>query len=115
MIERGVLELSEAKGRIMPEPDNYNDHPQDDSRTVRAHAGEAITDARNYPGYILIALGLVALGLALTAAGGGFEGWSIIAGIACPVLFAVGVALVLLERKRIKNMEGKSLTDPGGH
>ena len=30
--------------------DNENLHPQDDARTIRSHAGEAITDSRNWPG-----------------------------------------------------------------
>ncbi|KIQ07944.1 hypothetical protein ASG56_15700 [Rhodococcus sp. Leaf7] len=94
---------------------NENEQPQDFARTTRAHAGEAITDSRAWPGYILIALGLMSLGLTLTAAGGGFEGWVLIAGIACPVLLLAGLALVLLERKRVKAAEGKSLLDPGGH
>ncbi|KQU30284.1 hypothetical protein HQ325_17420 [Rhodococcus sp. BP-349] len=94
---------------------NENEQPQDFARTTRAHAGEAITDSRAWPGYFLMALGFVALGLGLTAAGGGFEGWVLVAGIACPVLLLAGLAVVLLERKRVKAAEGKSLTDPGGH
>ena len=99
----------------MPDYERENEHPQDDARTIRAHAGEAITDSRNWPGYVLMALGLAALGLALTAAGGGFEGWVLITGIASPVLLLAGLAVVLLERKRVKASEGKSLLDPGGH
>ena len=38
---------------------NGDDNPTDTARTNRAHAGEAIEDARNWPGYGLIALGLV--------------------------------------------------------
>lgn len=53
---------------------NGDDNPTDTARTNRAHAGEAIEDARNWPGYGLIALGLVLMALALVAAGGGFEG-----------------------------------------
>lgn len=107
---------------MVPQHGQNNDHvnldnevPQDFARTTRAHAGEAITDTRNWPGYVLIALGLAALGAMLTAAGGGFEGWVLITGIASPVLIAAGVLLVLLERRRIKAKEGKSLLDPGGH
>ncbi|MGB6181755.1 MAG: hypothetical protein WBF79_10970 [Rhodococcus sp. (in: high G+C Gram-positive bacteria)] len=94
---------------------NENEQPQDFARTTRSHAGEAITDSRAWPGYLLIALGLMTLGLALTAAGGGFEGWVLITAIACPVLLLGGLALVLIERKRVKAAEGKSLLDPGGH
>ncbi len=89
--------------------------PRDDERTMRAHAGEAIADARNWPGYFVIALGLGALGLALVAAGYGFSGWAMILFPATVVLWAAGLALVLLERKRVKNAEGKDLMDQTGH
>ena len=89
--------------------------PRDDERTFRAHAGEAIADARNWPGYFLIALGLGTMGLGLTAAGGGFEGWVMILFPATLLLWAAGLAVILLERKRVKNAEGKDLTDPSGH
>ncbi|OZC63717.1 hypothetical protein CH251_26290 [Rhodococcus sp. 06-462-5] len=88
---------------------------RDDDRTTRGHAGEAIVDTRNWPGYICIGMALVSLGLTLTAAGYGFTGWVWIGAIAAPVLLVAGIALVLLERKRVKAQEGKSLTDPAGH
>lgn len=88
---------------------------RDPERTTRAHAGEAIADARNWPGYILLALGLGCLGLAITAAGGGFEGWAMILFPATLLLFAAGTGAVLFERARVKKGEGKSLMDPAGH
>lgn len=90
-------------------------HPQDDSRTMRDHAGEAISDSRNWPGYVCIAASLAFLGMALTAAASGFEGWAWMGAVAVPVFFLLGLGLVLLERKRVKAAEGKSLSDPGGH
>ena len=57
----------------------------------------------------------MSLGLTLTAAGYGFTGWVWIGAIAAPLLLVAGIALVLLERKRVKAREGKSLTDPAGH
>ncbi|AMY51750.1 hypothetical protein HQO38_16000 [Rhodococcus fascians] len=87
----------------------------DDDRTMRGHAGEAIVDARNWPGYICIGLALVSLGLTLTAAGYGFEGWAWTGAVLAPVLLVAGTVLVLLERRRVKAQEGKSLTDPAGH
>lgn len=87
----------------------------DDDRTTRGHAGEAIVDTRNWPGYICIGLALVSLGLTLTAAGYGFSGWTWIGVVAVPVLLIAGIVLVLLERRRVKAEEGKALTDPGGH
>nr|WP_314142062.1 hypothetical protein [uncultured Rhodococcus sp.] len=87
----------------------------DEDRTTRGHAGEAIVDTRNWPGYICIGLALVSLGLTLTAAGYGFSGWTWIGAVAAPILLVVGIVLVLLERRRVKAREGKSLTDPAGH
>ena len=88
---------------------------RDDDRTTRGHAGEAIVDTRNWPGYICIGIALVSLGLTLTAAGYGFTGWVWIGAGAALVLLVAGIALVLLERRRVKAEEGKSLTDPAGH
>lgn len=51
---------------------------------------------------------MVSLGLTLTAAGYGFTGWVWIGAVAAPVLLVAGIALVLLERKRVKAKEGKS-------
>ncbi|MDZ7932007.1 hypothetical protein [Rhodococcus sp. NPDC076796] len=87
----------------------------DEDRTTRGHAGEAIVDTRNWPGYICIGLALVSLGLTLTAAGYGFSGWTWIGAVAAPILLIAGIVLVLLERRRVKAQEGKSLTDPAGH
>lgn len=107
--------MTEDKTRYEQGSEESEDDAVDDSRTAREHAGEAITDTRNWPGYFLVALGLAALGLTLTAAGGGFEGWAMIGTIACVLFFALGIGLVLLQRKRVKAQEGKSLMDPGGH
>ena len=89
--------------------------PQDDAHTMRNHVGEAIADGRNWPGYILIAAGIAVLGLTLVAAGYGFEGWALIGGIACVLCLVIGTVLVLLERRRVKALEGGTLTDQEGH
>ncbi|MEV3976598.1 hypothetical protein AB0K68_52160, partial [Streptomyces sp. NPDC050698] len=62
--------------------------PVDDEHTNRSHVGEAISDGRNYPGYLLIGLGLATLGLTLVAAGYGFRGWAVIAGAVCEIRVA---------------------------
>ena len=100
---------------MSPDSRNEHEHPQDDDRTARSHAGEAITDSRNWPGYIFIGAAFVALALTLTAAGYGFAGWVWIGAPVCIVLFAIGLTVVLLEHKRVMAAEGKNLTDPSGH
>ncbi|KAF0846905.1 hypothetical protein [Nocardia caishijiensis] len=82
---------------------NQPDHEfPDESRTMRPHAGESIEDTRNWPGLILIGLGLALLGITLTAAGYGFGGWAVIGGLACAVCLLTGTALVVAEHRRVK-------------
>ena len=54
----GVAVITRRRDSVVPDYERENEHPQDDVRTIRAHAGEAITDSRNWPGYVLMALGL---------------------------------------------------------
>ncbi|WP_231509223.1 hypothetical protein [Nocardia sp. NRRL WC-3656] len=69
-------------------------------RAPRKHAGEGIEDTYNIPGIILCALSFVALALALTAAGYGFGGWAIVAGVVCAVCLIGGVTWIALESRR---------------
>ncbi|MDF3311995.1 hypothetical protein P3H15_44275 [Rhodococcus sp. T2V] len=94
---------------------NENLHPQDDVRTIRSHAGEAITDSRNWPGYTLIGTGIAVLGLFLVAAGYGFTGWAWIAVIICILCLVTGATLVLLEHRRVKRLDDEGLMDQQGH
>nr|WP_187689000.1 hypothetical protein [Nocardia wallacei] len=87
----------------------------DDARTTRSHAGEGLEDGYNVPGIVLCALGIVAMALALTAAGYGFAGWAVVAGVVAAVCGVAGVAWLLLEHRRVKAKEGLSLTDQQGH
>ncbi|MFC6010905.1 hypothetical protein [Nocardia lasii] len=87
----------------------------DDARTTRSHAGESIRDGRNVPGLALVAVGLVLFALTLTAAGYGYAGWAVIAGVACVVSLVGGAALVVLEHRRVKAGENLGLTEPRGH
>ncbi|WP_327152347.1 hypothetical protein [Nocardia sp. NBC_01329] len=87
----------------------------DDARTTRSHAGESIEDRRNWPGIILAAVGIVMVGLTLTAAGYGFAGWAVIAGIAGVICLIAGGLIVVAEHRRIKAEEGVPLREPRGH
>ncbi|MBF6174744.1 hypothetical protein IU476_25045 [Nocardia blacklockiae] len=84
-------------------------------RTSRNHAGEGLEDGYNVPGIVLCALGIVAMALALTAAGYGFSGWAVVAGVVAAVCAVAGVAWLLLEHRRVKAKEGLALTDQRGH
>lgn len=101
----------------MTEPKEVEPVPVDNERTNRSHVGgEAITDGRNYPGYLLVGLGLATLGLTLVAAGYGFRGWAVIAGSVCVISFIVGGALaILMEHRRVKRLENRELLDQKGH
>ena len=87
----------------------------DDVRTTRAHAGESIQDVRNWPGVALTALGVVLIALTLTAAGYGFAGWAVVAGIVGAVCLIAGIVLVAVAHRRVKSGEGVGLREPRGH
>ncbi|MGK8522464.1 hypothetical protein ACRS6B_13305 [Nocardia asteroides] len=87
----------------------------DDTRTNRTHAGESIEDTRNWPGMILVGIGIVTIALTLTAAGYGFEGWAVIAGVVSGVCIVAGILLIVAEHRRIKAREGRRLRDAAGH
>ncbi|WP_280339627.1 hypothetical protein [Nocardia neocaledoniensis] len=103
--DRPVVKRAEAHGEEFP----------DHARTTRSHAGEALEDGYNFPGIVLCAMGIIALGLCLTATGYGFAGWATISAIATVTLAGAGIAWLLLEHRRVKAGEGLRLTDPRGH
>ncbi|MEV0251561.1 hypothetical protein AB0H76_33585 [Nocardia sp. NPDC050712] len=86
----------------------------DHERTTRSHAGETLEDARNWPGIILVMLGIVGLALTVTAAGYGFAGWAIIGGIATVLCLGIGAFVVYAEHRRVRKHETLS-SDDGGH
>ncbi|MFF2550724.1 hypothetical protein ACFVUS_06970 [Nocardia sp. NPDC058058] len=71
--------------------------------TPRKHAGEGIEDGYNVLGLILLGLAVVALGSALVAAGYGFAGWALVAGIICVVLAIAGGTVIYAEWRRLRN------------
>ncbi|WP_433525670.1 hypothetical protein ACQPZ2_12480 [Nocardia pseudovaccinii] len=87
----------------------------DHARNTRNHAGEMIADTHNWPGVILVLLGVVGAALTLTAAGYGFAGWAVVAGIATALCLICGGGLILAEHRRVKADEGRELLEPGGH
>lgn len=106
---------SNQHGQIRKRTEHVDGEFPDHARTTRSHAGESLEDGYNLPGIILCALGVIALGLCLTATGYGFAGWATIAGVAAVLLAGAGVVWLLLEHRRVKSREGLDLTDPRGH
>ncbi|MFI6871742.1 hypothetical protein [Nocardia sp. NPDC050406] len=96
-----------------PVPDD--EYAPDESRTIRPHAGETLEDTRNWPGLVLLGIGIIAAALTLTAAGYGFMGWMTIGIVATVLCLGIGATLVILEHRRVKKLQGRDLLDPGGH
>ncbi|MFD1812264.1 hypothetical protein [Rhodococcus gannanensis] len=92
-----------------------NDDPRDLAHTTREHPGESIEDSRNWPGLILVALGMAALGLTLTGAGYGFAGWAWIGAAVCATCLVLGASLVVAEHRRVKKLDGAGLAVQFGH
>ncbi|MBP1162116.1 MULTISPECIES: hypothetical protein [unclassified Rhodococcus (in: high G+C Gram-positive bacteria)] len=103
----GVSNGRNAKGVTVNED---RDDIRDDARTARPHAGEAVIDTRSWVGYAVVAAGVVLMALCLVAAGYGFEGWAWISGVTGLSLFVAGVALVVLEHRRIRSAPHDPLT-----
>ncbi|MEU6561632.1 hypothetical protein [Nocardia nova] len=84
-------------------------------RSSRRHAGEGIEDTYNIPGIVLCALGMVALALTLTAAGYGFGGWAIVAGVVCAVCLIGGIGWLVLESRRVQKRDQLEPPQRQGH
>lgn len=114
---------NDQPGRYAPRPELPEPHPEisdtgshvpDQSRTSRNRAGEMIEDTRDWPGLILMFLGLVAVGLTLTAAGYGFAGWAVVGSIVAVLCLVIGAVLIALEHRRV-SAHARHLNDPHGH
>ncbi|WP_067570183.1 hypothetical protein [Nocardia acidivorans] len=76
------------------------------ARRARGHAGEGIEDNYNLPGIVMIALAMVSTGLALTAAGYGFPGRAVVAGVVAGVLYLAGFVWLAVEYRRTRQQRG---------
>lgn len=95
-----------------PEHGNFPDH----TRTTRSHAGEVIEDTWNWPGMFLVGIGIVTVGLTMTAAGYGFVGWTVIGAIAAGVFLLLGAGLINLEHRRMRRISAEQTGyDDRGH
>ncbi|GGK32745.1 hypothetical protein [Nocardia camponoti] len=92
---------------ILPARHHFPDH----ARTTRQYAGEAFEDTMNWPGLVLIGVGLVFVAATLTAAGYGFAGWALIAGILCGICLVGGIGLVALEHRHIRTKDKNEMCE----
>lgn len=91
--------------------DGSPDYRPDSTRTTRPHAGESLEDTRNWPGLVLAGIGIIMVALTLTAAGYGFEGWAVLGAIVSVLCLGIGAALMVIEHRRIKALEGEESHD----
>jgi hypothetical protein len=89
-----------------PQPD-----PVDTARTHQPRAGVAMKDARGLPGYLLMALAVLALVICLAAAATGSEGTTIVAGAVAILTAVSGTIWVFAERRRVARLAQRAPAD----
>lgn len=78
--------------------------PIDHARTTREFAGESLTDILNWPGYALVAIGLVAFAGSLTAFATANTSQGLTVGIVGFAFLAVGLIWVIIEHRRVRRI-----------
>jgi protein-S-isoprenylcysteine O-methyltransferase Ste14 len=95
--------------------DTHHD-PIDHSRTHHQHAGESMIDAYFWPGFFLLAVGLIALVACVAAAAYKHHEWILTTGLVALTAVAAGSAWIALEHRRIRRIEARWRADhPAGH
>lgn len=82
------------------------------SAPTGSHAGEGVSDGAAWPGVMLLATGITAVPLCLSAAAYHFYGRALLAGVSALVLLLSGVLWLRIERKRLQR--GTELPDNTG-
>ncbi|WP_420749315.1 hypothetical protein [Rhodococcus sp. O3] len=79
--------------------------------------GRSTTGSRfaGWIGYVCVLAGVAAIALVLTAAGGGFEGWTAVGTIVAVALIVVGAVMIVLNfrSRRLGGSGGTSTHEPG--
>lgn len=83
--------------------DTYHD-PVDHLRTTRPLAGESLIDVLHWPGYLMVAAGVVAVCASLAAFGTGHQGEGMAAGVAAIVLTVAGLVWLAVEHRRVRGI-----------
>ncbi len=95
--------------------DTHHD-PVDHSRTHHQHAGESMIDVYFWPGFFLLALGMVALIGCVSAAAYKHHEWLLTTGVVALASVAAGSAWIALEHRRVRRIEARWRADhPAGH
>jgi len=95
--------------------DTHHD-PVDHSRTHHQHAGESLIDVYFWPGFFLLAVGLVALVGCVAAAAYKHHEWLLTTGVVALASVAAGSAWIAVEHHRVRRIEARWRADhPAGH
>jgi FtsH-binding integral membrane protein len=86
--------------------DTYLD-PVDHVRTTRSHAGESMIDVAGWPGYLLLAAGLIAVVGCLAAFGTGHQSQGMTTGVIAIVALTFGLVWLTFEHRRVRRIEDR--------
>jgi uncharacterized membrane protein YcjF (UPF0283 family) len=90
---------------------NPQHDPVDQARTHQPRAGVALKDTRAWPGYLLIAVAVIALVVCLTAAATGAQAVTVGAGFIAVLTALAGSVLIFGERRRVARLAQRSPAD----
>lgn len=94
--------------------DTHHD-PTDHSRTYQPHAGESMIDVYFWPGFFLIAVGVVAVIGCVAALAYMHPELLVWAGLTAVLTFGGGVSWLHVERRRVRRIEARWLADHPTH
>lgn len=86
--------------------DTFHD-PVDHMRTTRLHAGESLTDTLSWPGYLSLAVSVIAVFRCLVAFGTGHSDRGMIAAAIAILALTLGLAWLTVERRRVRRTEDR--------
>lgn len=86
--------------------DTFHD-PIDDLRTTRLHAGESMIDVATWPGYLLVAVGVIAFVGCLDAFGTGHDRPGMSTAAIAIVAVTFGLVWLTAEHRRVRRIENR--------
>ncbi|MGH3636624.1 protein UsfY [Mycobacterium sp.] len=79
--------------------------PMDHARTTRPRAGEGVKDTAKMPGFVLLAVGVVAFAICLASFALGQAGVGVPAVVTALLAVGAGLAWLGMERRRLRAIE----------